>query len=93
MAKVKLALKAFEEVLAALPDQIAKVREASSLDPTAIEIEMSLAIDRDGGLDVGGEASGNVLEVAGAGVPVSVKAGFGSKWDNQGGMRVRLTFG
>jgi len=92
MAKVKLALRAFQEVIDALPDQIARVRTASGLNPTAIELELSLAIDKDGGLDIGGEASGNVVELAGVGAPVSVKAGFGSRWDNQGGVKVRLTF-
>lgn len=92
MAKVKLALRAFQEVIDALPDQIARVRTASGLNPTAIELEFSLAIDKDGGLDTGIEASADAVSIA-TGAPVAIKAGFGSKWDNQGGVKVRLTFG
>ena len=89
MAKVKLALKALDEVLDGLPDHIAKLKAArGSDDPPTIELELwgSIAIDKDGGVDVGGDASApNIVDVTTGGVPVSVKAGFGSKWDNQGG--------
>ena len=91
MAKVKLALRALDDVLDDLPDHITKLRTSSGLNPTLIELEFtgSIALDKEGGVDVGGEATANIVEVA-AGVPVSVKAGFGSKWDNQGGASWRL---
>ena len=92
MAKVKAALRALDDVLDDLPEHISKLRTSSGLDPTSIELEFSgsIAIDKEGGVDVGGDASANVVEVASGGVPVSIKAGFGSKWDNQGGAGWKL---
>lgn len=93
MAKVRLALRALDDVLDDLPEHIAKLRTSSGLNPTSIELEFSgsIAIDRDGGVDVGGEASApDALDIATGGVPVSIKAGFGSKWDNQGGAGWKL---
>ncbi len=91
MAKVKAALKALDAVLDDLPTHIASLGTSSGLKCTLIELEFtgSLAIDKEGGVDAGGETA-NVLEVASGGAPVSIKAGFGSKWDNTGGASWKL---
>ena len=97
MAKIKLALRALDEVLDQLPDHIAKLAASSGLKPVDIELEFtgSIAVDKDGGLDAGGEASGSVTEIASGDSPVTIRAGFGSKWDNQGGTgwKIRVKFG
>lgn len=102
MAKVKLALKALDQVLDDLPDHLAKLREKSGLVPLELELEFtgSINIDRDGGVDVGAEAEAeapDVLQIASGGVPLRVKgsAGFGSKWDNTGSVnwKLRARFG
>lgn len=92
MAKVKMALRALDDVLDDLPGHIQRLREASGLNPTLIELDFSgsIAVDKDGGVDVGGEASGSITEIAAGGGPVTIKAGFGSKWDNQGGSGWKL---
>jgi hypothetical protein len=97
MAKVKLALRALDEVLDDLPTHIKKLKESSGLSPVSLELEFSgsVAIDKDGGVDAGGETTGSLTELAAGGVPVSLKAGFGSRWDNQGGAgwKLALKFG
>ena len=96
MAKVKLALRALDDVLDGMPEHITKLVASSGLKVTELELAFtgSVNIDRDGGVDIGGEASANAVEIA-AGVPLTVKAGFASKWDNQGAVTwtLRAKFG
>jgi hypothetical protein len=97
MAKVKLALRALDDVLDEMPAHIGKLRESSGLNPVELELEFtgSIGIDKEGGVDVGGGATGSLTEIAAGGVPVTLKAGWASKFDNQGGAawKLRVKFG
>ena len=96
MAKIKAALKALDRVLDDLPAHIEKLRDKSGLKVVELDLEFSgsIDIDRDGGLDLGGEASADAVSIA-AGVPLAIKASVGSKWANQGAAdwKLRVRFG
>ena len=85
MAKVKLALRALDDILDDLPAHITKL-ETAGQKVTGLDLEFSgsISIDRDGGIGADVEASANAMALAAGGVPVTIKAGAGSKWDNQG---------
>lgn len=91
MAKVKAALRALDEVLDGLPDHLERLRAKTGREVRDIEIEFSgsLNLNRDGGIGADVEASADALALA-TGAPVTVKAGAGSKWDNQGTVKWRV---
>lgn len=93
MAKVKFALRALDQVLDDLPDHISRL-EAAGQKVIGVDLEFSgsINIDRDGGIGADVEASANAMALAAGGVPVSVKAGAGSRWDNTGKIDWKVNF-